>query len=424
MNDPYQRDGHPSTMLPVPEKATLITVDPETYTASILTDTGRHFEGVQWSDPVVHPDGDGEHRMPRRGAQCLVTYTATEDLPIITHFIYPRGGRGSRPQMSQGDWTVQTESGSKVYVHNDGLIEVMSTDLCLWQLIPATNIMRGVAENYEMITLGSVVRFVHDREARTTLSSWHFKDQSQAENFKLMIEAGYINDGSLYRILFDDPESERIAQVRIGNLPSGHVMDFGVDNELSFSFGEDEDDGTMWRLSLMRENKDTLVLAGGRNDDTGAVFHLGLDDRGNEVDLSIGDLSEDRVLGLGINDVWELGIKSDGTTNLNINDNMTVEIEETGTTTVEVGDNITLTMDEGGDVRCEVSNFRVDADKVSVVSSDINLGDETNQDRVVTERRMAQKFNALIVPTPMGPSGPPTSPITPGQVGSNKAKAS
>ena len=418
------------------EIGSILAVNTDDFSCMVRSNTGRVYERVQWLSPWAHPDGQGVYAMPQPHTRVLLMWVLGGDIPYIMGWLVPPdetgGFRNGREELRQGDVTMGTPDGAHVTLRNGGLVEIYSSPLNHWLYIPLNNITRGVTENYELITTGGRLDWTHDRETRRTTMKWLFRDTAVDQQYKLQLEAGYIEDGSLMRVVYSDPDAQDggggLAQVRIGDLGDGHVMDVNVDNQVDLSLGRDENTGTLARVNVAGDDDESITVELGKNTDSGALVDVTAADGDRTMQSRFGNVDgfdggKDIFQALLNGDALQLGVQEDGSTKLHIaGGKMRLGIGSDGKISFKVNDKATLEISPDGTLSMELeTDLDIDAGgHVHVTSGDIKLGSASSAEPLVLGTAFMTLFNALItifnahmhVGNVGAPTGPPLTPAT------------
>ena len=388
-------------------------VNTEDYSLEVYTDSGKSFDRVLWASPWVSNEGQGMYAMPQVGSRVLLVYPDGSDRPIAVGWVPFRDENGSykgkKEDLHQGDQVLKTPDGAMIILRTGGLIEIYSSEMNHWSFIPLSNTTRGVMENLELITLGGKIYWRHDRNTRKTTFTALFKDDAIGDH-KLQMEFGHIDDGSVARILYDDPGANlgegNTAQIRIGDLGFGHVLDVNVNNQIDVSLGKDRLTETLLRANLA-EGDQAITIELGKNAFTGALLNAELNDGTNTLELQFGSMSGDALVAK-INseaDAWNLVIKPDGTTTLTVAGETTIlEIDPIGNVTLIAEGDVAAYVE--GDIVAEVQGdvvASVTGDMsayvdgfIHYICNEIYLGSHSSGERLVLGDLFKAFYNTFI----------------------------
>ena len=384
---------------PTAEDAWVVWVDEGRRLCSISTESGRTFNEIEYLSGYAHSYGYGEFFLPEEGTRVRIVYPDIGERPFIVGWMPPdpREHPDNPIALRPGDWMRRTRTGSHLRMRRSGLCEMLATPNCHFSLIPFGDLFRAVSEDFEQYTAVGSHTARHNRETNTTTSIRQFKDHILGDP-KVQIHSGYVEDGSRHRIFYDDPDTGHKAQMRFGTLldkpepdggkPTGTIFDLNIDDQVGMEFGKDEEDGTLWRMSTVKDGR-TVSVAYGKDEKTGAMVTTDIKDRKAQVSIEIGDLDGGHVVALDVN----------------------------GQTTLKIGADGTVDLETKKHIHAKTKELHLDC-------PDIRLGTGHPNDAVVTERRMQIAFNSHIHPTGVGPSGPPAQPIRPRQISTRQTVAS
>ena len=381
------------------EMAMVVGVDASRFLVQIVTTSGRTYDEVEFITPWANNDGNGSYSMPQPNSRVLVVWPNGSAKPVVVGFApSPSIVSDNREDLHEGDMVLaKTEDGAHIILFNGGLLELKSTSLNQWMFIPIDNITRGITENYELITLGGKLRWGHDREtdgvagAGNTPLLWQFKDRASRRNHQLAIQAGYIEDGSLFRMLYvedptDDDSGNQIGQMRMGKLGKGHVIDLSVDNETTISVGRDVDDDTLVRVNI-NDTTQSITLGLGTNKNTGATVSLVATDGEGSMALEFGQVAgaedfegnEDRTdtLNLKVNGITEIGVEADGRIKVNVD------------SAAPYG-KVRLQIEPDGNISLDTNGF------MNIHCDDIKLGSDTSDERLALGDSLHSALNAIL----------------------------
>lgn len=413
------------------EIGVILAVNTDAFSALVRTNSGRVFDHVPWASPVAHPDGSGIWAMPQASTRVVLVWPVGSDKPVILGWLLPvdedGGYRQGRDKVNQGDIVLKTPDGAQVVLRHGGLLEVFSGPLNHWLYIPLHNVTRGVVENYELVTPGGKLLWNHDRESRTTTLKWLFRSLALHPRFQLLIEAGYIDDGSLLRILYDDPDAQGgeggLCQLRVGDLGDGHVLDLNVDHQIDLSLGRDRQTGTLARLHLAGGDDESVSAELGRNTQTGALLSLTATDGPRSLQARFGRVDSfeggpDVLQVLLSSAKLQLGVEEDGRTKLHLGDGaLRLHLDADGRTSLDLADGTlrlvlspdgAVTLEAAGDLAATV------AGACHVTCDDIRLGSGSAAEQLVLGNSFLSFLNSLVSVynghVHVGNMGAPTSP--------------
>lgn len=293
------------------EEATVIGVDPETYTLTISTAESTH-SGVQWASPYSHQyKGQGSYCMPEIGSMCLVLWTVVDPItgvsgsfkidPIVIGFYLPakfeEGGepvkqssgpmeledctisgdeeeigdpsyRNKREKIIPGDIVCgKTSSGNKVILYTGGVTQVHATDICQRLYISVDNWIRDFCQNYIMACDGGYVKWHDDIETgtgnpvlKTTLEHHIRADGDDKINRCINIWRG--NEGNLIKMVITGEKDLPLSDIDQSFKESAGVY---------ASMGKDNKYVTPKSLDLLRPGGTEKPVVGYHVSDTGEI---------------------------------------------------------------------------------------------------------------------------------------------------------
>lgn len=134
------------------EVATIINVDPDTYTVTVVSEENRGMPPTPIAFPYDHPEGGGIVFLPEVNARCLLYFTEDRQDYFIMGFIPPPHDEGyklKKPDLIGGSIHLSTRDGNLICLHRGGTISVQATPLCSTLYLPVRNTIRHMTENWE-----------------------------------------------------------------------------------------------------------------------------------------------------------------------------------------------------------------------------------------------------------------------------------
>lgn len=140
-------------------KAQVLNVNTRDFTVDVVYESYPHSThlDIPFMSPYMHQQqGEGFNFMPEVGSTCWVC-TPSESgrdafvlgwMPVAEEGSY----RAGRQLLNPGDVHFSTRDGNFVFLRRGGIVQVGSTPVCQRLYIPIRNVIRDLAENYEMTT--------------------------------------------------------------------------------------------------------------------------------------------------------------------------------------------------------------------------------------------------------------------------------
>lgn len=140
-------------------KAQVLNVNIRDFTVDVSYESyphASHFD-IPFMVPYIHQEqGEGMNFMPEVGSTCWVC-TPSESgrdafvlgwMPVAEDGSY----RAGRQLLNPGDIHFSTRDGNFLFLRRGGIVQVGSTPVCQRLYIPIKNVIRDIAENYELTT--------------------------------------------------------------------------------------------------------------------------------------------------------------------------------------------------------------------------------------------------------------------------------
>jgi hypothetical protein len=140
-------------------KAQVLNVNSRDFTVDVVYESYPYsgHNDIPFLAPYVHQNqGEGLNFMPEVGSTCWVC-TPSESgrdafvlgwMPVAEDGSY----RAGRQLLNPGDIHFSTRDGNFLFLRRGGIVQVGSTPICQRLYIPIRNVIRDLAENYEMTT--------------------------------------------------------------------------------------------------------------------------------------------------------------------------------------------------------------------------------------------------------------------------------
>ena len=140
-------------------KAQVLNVNTRDYTVDVVYESypfSSHYD-IPFMTPYVHQhQGEGINLMPEVGSTCWVCLPSESGrdafvlgwMPVAEDGSY----RAGRQLLNPGDIHFSTRDGNFLFLRRGGIVQVGSTPVCQRLYIPIRNVIRDLAENYELTT--------------------------------------------------------------------------------------------------------------------------------------------------------------------------------------------------------------------------------------------------------------------------------
>ncbi len=140
-------------------RAHIIDVNSREFTVDVRMEShpfSTHFD-IPWMVPYVSQvQGEGINVMPEIGSVCWVCSPSEEGKDSFVLGWMPveeQGGyRSGRELLNPGDLHFSTRDGNFVFLRRGGIVQIGATPVCQRLYIPLRNVIRDLAENYELST--------------------------------------------------------------------------------------------------------------------------------------------------------------------------------------------------------------------------------------------------------------------------------
>lgn len=140
-------------------KAQVLNVNIRDFTVDVVYESypySTHLD-IPFMTPYVHQhQGEGLNFMPEVGSTCWICTPSESGRGAFVLGWMPVGEDGSyragRQLLNPGDLHFSTRDGNFVFLRRGGIVQVGSTPVCQRLYIPIRNIIRDLAENYELTT--------------------------------------------------------------------------------------------------------------------------------------------------------------------------------------------------------------------------------------------------------------------------------
>ncbi len=183
------------------EKARIVNVNVQDWTVDAISEYGgREFLEVQCMSPYFHfANGEGIYVMPEVGSLVWVCTPSTGAMaqPFVLGWAAPVDERdeaeseapavnyrSNRSVLNPGDMMLKTRDENFIILRRGGVVQVGSTPLAQRMYIPLGNLIRDVAENYQLKSLAGELDYTVRRTVEDTdgnqLTSFSIKSKLQA----------------------------------------------------------------------------------------------------------------------------------------------------------------------------------------------------------------------------------------------------
>lgn len=140
-------------------RAQVVNVNTRNYTVDVLYEAypySSHFD-IPWMTPYLHQNqGEGIAIMPEVGSTvwvCMASETGRDAFVLGWTPVQETGTyRAGRELLNPGDIHFKTRDGNFLFLRRGGIVQVGATPVCQRLYIPIRNIIRDLAENYEIST--------------------------------------------------------------------------------------------------------------------------------------------------------------------------------------------------------------------------------------------------------------------------------
>lgn len=140
-------------------RAQVLNVNTRDYTVDVQYESypySSHFY-IPWMTPYLHQNqGEGMAIMPEVGSTvwvCMPSETGRDAFVLGWTPVQETGTyRAGRELLNPGDIHFKTRDGNFLFLRRGGIVQVGSTPVCQRLYIPIRNIIRDLAENYELST--------------------------------------------------------------------------------------------------------------------------------------------------------------------------------------------------------------------------------------------------------------------------------
>ena len=420
-----------------------------------------------------HPNGSGIYGLPEVGAHGLLLYVGRQRPRFIATdegFRLGEGYHGQKMDLRVGDRAIVSSAGSYLIVRRSGIIEMRSTPLLSWSLLPNINQRFMRAENINEQLVGGQRLWEHNREKSRVTATEQIRTLT-GENIKLTVTKGYHDDGSVLQLLYEDvdfnspkalytgKDAVRKVLLRIGDVDgdTGKRLVLDVDDGMLIQSIGEKDDGTVFRQVITdhkdrdwRESTDiglqsdglVLVRVTEVDDDWVKTEKLGKQSSGvvhSEVvekktsDWTItrelgrqsgGEIFHEKIESISSGNVVEMkmGDMAAGVLEMLLNtDKFALTIKDdgqvnmsinAGALTIQIDASGNMTMDASGNVEATVSGH------THLTCSDIKLGSGSSGEQLVLGNLWMAHYNAFIavfnahqhIGNMGAPTGPPLAP--------------
>lgn len=148
-------DSRPASIF----RSQILAVNSRDYTADVQYESypySTHLD-IPWMTPYLHQNqGEGIAVMPEVGSTCWVCNPSEsgKDAFILGWTPINESGtyRAGRQLLNPGDLHFSTRDGNFVFLRRGGIVQIGATPVCQRIFIPIRNIIRDMAENYELST--------------------------------------------------------------------------------------------------------------------------------------------------------------------------------------------------------------------------------------------------------------------------------
>ena len=191
-------------------RAQVLTVNAKDYTVDVQYEAypySTHLD-IPWMVPYVHPNqGEGMVAMPEVGSTCWVcqpSETGRDAFVLGWTPVQETGSyRAGRENLNPGDLHFSTRDENFLFLRRGGIVQIGATPICQRIYIPIRNVIRDMAENYELSTPAGDLTWSVDR----------IEDQGDGKR------------GCLFTLLCkeysDDPNANPLAVLKIGSHGEG-----------------------------------------------------------------------------------------------------------------------------------------------------------------------------------------------------------
>jgi hypothetical protein len=140
-------------------RAQVLNVNTRDYTCDVQYESyphASHFD-IPWMAPYLHQNqGEGVAVMPEVGSTCWVCLPSESGRDAFVLGWTPVQEEGSyragRQLLNPGDLHFSTRDGNFVFLRRGGIVQLGATPVCQRLYIPIRNVIRDLAENYELST--------------------------------------------------------------------------------------------------------------------------------------------------------------------------------------------------------------------------------------------------------------------------------
>lgn len=140
-------------------KAQVLNVNTRDYTVDVVYESfpySSHYD-IPFMTPYTHQSqGEGLNFMPELGSTCWVCVPSESGRDAFVLGWMPVAEEGSyragRDLLNPGDIHFSTRDGNFLFLRRGGIVQVGSTPVCQRLYIPIRNVIRDLAENYELTT--------------------------------------------------------------------------------------------------------------------------------------------------------------------------------------------------------------------------------------------------------------------------------
>lgn len=140
-------------------KAQVLSVNTRVYTVDVQYEGypySTHLD-IPWMSPYLHQNqGEGIATMPEVGSTCWVCEPSEtgRNAFVLGWAPVQEGGsyRAGRKNLNSGDMHFSTRDENFIFLRRGGIVQIGSTAICQRMYIPIRNIIRDMAENYELST--------------------------------------------------------------------------------------------------------------------------------------------------------------------------------------------------------------------------------------------------------------------------------
>lgn len=140
-------------------RAQILNVNTRDYTVDVQYESypySKHFD-IPWMVPYLHQNqGEGMVIMPEVASTvwvCVPSETGKDAFVLGWTPVQETGTyRAGRDLLNPGDFHFKTRDGNFLFLRRGGIVQIGSTPVCQRLYIPIRNIIRDLAENYELST--------------------------------------------------------------------------------------------------------------------------------------------------------------------------------------------------------------------------------------------------------------------------------